>query len=329
MNQKHYPVDSCALLVVDVLEGNFLGTDMTEENRSFADACKRVVDICRDKGIPVIHCTDAHMAENDHEVDLWGEHAIAGTSEAEPASILGDTSGDYRVKKRRYSSFYGTDLDCLLRELGVRNLIVIGADTNICVMQTIADAFYRSYNCVVVPDATYTFLIGTQAYGIEYMKTCFGVDFVLSENLEESIVTPENVCDFYSRSPMDEPSDGALDGVALGASPSSDAVAWRQELTKDQIKAVVYSSLVERIHMGGLSDSINDVGMYDLAWRVADTVADVWSGPGNYVTREFFGDREVLMPSASAQEEQQVRFLALGLAFPLSYNNDVQLIKLS
>ena len=69
----------------------------------------------------------------------------------------------------------------LLDELGVRTLICCGMDTNICVRHTVADAYFNNFNIVVVGDATATFLVGTQAEGLEYMKTCYAAKVVSTE----------------------------------------------------------------------------------------------------------------------------------------------------
>lgn len=63
---------------------------------------------------------------------------------------------DYVIKKRRYSGFFGTDLDLVLRENGVKNVIVVGTKTNCCIRATITDAFYLDYDGYVVSDCVAT-----------------------------------------------------------------------------------------------------------------------------------------------------------------------------
>ena len=64
-------------------------------------------------------------------------------------------------------------LVALLVEMGVDTLIVCGCDTNICVLHTLAGAFYRGYRTVVAADACGTFLVGTQEAGLDYFVRCF------------------------------------------------------------------------------------------------------------------------------------------------------------
>jgi ureidoacrylate peracid hydrolase len=59
---------------------------------------------------------------------------------------------DVVLYKTRYSGFYGTDLDGILRSRGVKSLIVTGCTTSICVESTIRDAMFRDYRCVLVED---------------------------------------------------------------------------------------------------------------------------------------------------------------------------------
>jgi ureidoacrylate peracid hydrolase len=69
-------------------------------------------------------------------------------------SELTPRSEDVVLYKSRYSGFYGTDLDQILRNRGVERLIVVGATTSVCVDSTVRDAMFRDYHCLVLADAT-------------------------------------------------------------------------------------------------------------------------------------------------------------------------------
>jgi ureidoacrylate peracid hydrolase len=75
----------------------------------------------------------------------WGAEFVKGC-EPRPAEPV--------VVKHRYSAFVNTDLDLILRSVGVRILFLTGATTNICVESTARDAFMRDYEVVVVQDCT-------------------------------------------------------------------------------------------------------------------------------------------------------------------------------
>jgi ureidoacrylate peracid hydrolase len=59
---------------------------------------------------------------------------------------------DVVLYKHRFSGFYQTALDDILRRLGIRNLIFTGCTTSVCVDSTIRDAMFRDYRCVLLAD---------------------------------------------------------------------------------------------------------------------------------------------------------------------------------
>lgn len=159
-----------AVLVVDVLGGS---NEVLPVLADMVANSVAIVKAARAAGVPVIFADDAHVPGLDRELELWSDHGIAGTEDAKPAAAFEVGEGDYVIPKRRYDAFFQTDLDLTLRELGVDTLIVVGADTNICVLQTLAGAYFRAYKTIVAADATATFLIGTQEYGLEYFSRCY------------------------------------------------------------------------------------------------------------------------------------------------------------
>ena len=67
---------------------------------------------------------------------------------------LSPEPGDGVVWKTRYSGFFETELDTLLRARGVRSLVVTGCTTSVCVDSTIRDAMFRDYPCLLLEDCT-------------------------------------------------------------------------------------------------------------------------------------------------------------------------------
>jgi ureidoacrylate peracid hydrolase len=62
--------------------------------------------------------------------------------------------GEAVIYKTRFSAFYRTELDELLRSYGAKHLIITGCTTSICVESTIRDAFFRDYHCILLKDCT-------------------------------------------------------------------------------------------------------------------------------------------------------------------------------
>jgi nicotinamidase-related amidase len=85
-------------------------------------------------------------------------------------------SKDYVVPKRRYSGFFHTDLDLLLKELGVDTVIMTGLHTHMCVRHTSADAYQLGYDVVVAKDATNSFTEEDYTYGLKYLHEVYGAE---------------------------------------------------------------------------------------------------------------------------------------------------------
>lgn len=143
-----------ALLIIDMLN-DFIeeeGSLVVPGARRIVPTVKRILDAAREQEAPVIYITDSHR-EDDKEFQYWPPHAISDTWGGDVIDELEPHEGDYVVPKRRYSAFFGTDLDLLLRELDVRRLYLTGVLTNICVYATALDASMRNYEVTVVKDA--------------------------------------------------------------------------------------------------------------------------------------------------------------------------------
>lgn len=184
--QKSDEIDlgKTAMLVIDVLGGEEGPTPGLE---GMAANAVSLVKAARAKGIPVLFSCDAHLPGIDRELELWGDHGVKGTDAARPLAEFDVQESDIIVPKRRYDGFFQTDLDLTLRELGVDTLIAFGCDTNICVLQTLAGAYYRGYKTVVAADACGTFLVGTQEAGLEYFSRCYDSRVVLTEDVLRAI----------------------------------------------------------------------------------------------------------------------------------------------
>lgn len=173
-----------AVLVVDVLGGSDGPTPGLEDMAANSVA---IVKAARAKGVPVVFSCDAHIAGLDRELELWGDHGIAGTQGSRPLVEFDVQEGDFIIPKRRYDGFFETDLNLTLSELGADTLIVVGCDTNICVLQTLAGAYFRGYKTVVAADATATFLIGDQQNALEYFTRCYDSRVVNTEDILASL----------------------------------------------------------------------------------------------------------------------------------------------
>lgn len=172
-----------AILVVDMLNDFVTGALKCDRGLAIVPKTAELLRGAREKGVPVIFCNDAHLRGIDHELKLWGDHAIAGTKGAEVIPELELCEKDYVVSKRRYSGFFHTDLDLLLKELGVDTVILTGLHAHMCVRHTAADAYQLGYGIVVAKDATDSFTEEDYLYGIKYLKEVYGAEITDVDSL--------------------------------------------------------------------------------------------------------------------------------------------------
>jgi nicotinamidase-related amidase len=174
-------VDS--LLVIDMLNDFVYGALKCDTALKIIPNIKLLVDAARKIGIPVIYVNDSHLPNVDGEFKKWGPHAIRGSHGAMVIDELKPSGSDFIVEKRRYSGFYGTDLNVLLRELNVDTLILTGIHTHICVMHTAADAFYHGYKLIVPSDCVAAFNVEDHNVGLRFMRELYGAEIVNSRDV--------------------------------------------------------------------------------------------------------------------------------------------------
>ncbi len=107
--------------------------------------------------------------------NLQGQLLARGGWDYEIVDALAPQPGDIRVHKTRYSAFFNSQLDSILRSRGIRNLVFVGIATNVCVESTLRDGFHLEYFGIMLEDATHhlgpEFLQKATVYNIE---TFFG-----------------------------------------------------------------------------------------------------------------------------------------------------------
>lgn len=147
---------STAVLVVDMLADFCLpgGAMVLPGYKRLIEPQNAVIGALRAAGGTVIHVVDAHRPQlrRDREFLKRSPHCIEGTPGCEIVPDLDRDPADMVVTKRRFSGFFGTDLDLTLRDMMVDTVIVMGVVTNICVRSTVHDAFFLGYRVVVPQD---------------------------------------------------------------------------------------------------------------------------------------------------------------------------------
>ena len=155
-----------ALIVIDMQNGFIdpASALCVEGAAATVPACSRALDHARELGMPVFHVVREY-AEDGSDVEAVRHAAwhAGGTpvsracvnprSLDEPAP-LAPQPGDRVVVKPRFSAFFNTNLDNVLRRLGVGTVVLIGTTTPNCIRTTCYDANALDYNVVVLSDCT-------------------------------------------------------------------------------------------------------------------------------------------------------------------------------
>ncbi len=79
-------------------------------------------------------------------------HCLEGDLETELADGFEPSPDEYLIRKRRYSAFFATELELVLKSYEIQTLVLAGALTDVCVHYTFADAHQHDYRCHVVTD---------------------------------------------------------------------------------------------------------------------------------------------------------------------------------
>jgi len=174
-----------AVLVIDVINDFVTGALGSNRAAAIVPRIRRLLERARGLGVPVIYVTDAHLPGADREFEVWPRHAEKGSEGARVLDEIRPLEGDHRIEKRRYSCFYATGLDALLRELGVDTVVLTGLVTHICIQHTAADAFFRGYRVVVPGDCVQAPTEEAHEASLRYMEEMYGAEVTSSEALIE------------------------------------------------------------------------------------------------------------------------------------------------
>ncbi len=156
------------LLVIDIQQGDFdLEVDETGKREDDGiptmpgyfdriSQTRKLVDIAHETGVPIIFVKEIHRPDHiDFGRELDGSedvHCIETDPSTEVARELDMRPTDYVIGKRRYSCFFGTDLEILLKGLKADTLVLTGGLTDVCVHYTFVDGHQHNYFCRVVED---------------------------------------------------------------------------------------------------------------------------------------------------------------------------------
>jgi nicotinamidase-related amidase len=183
------PATDTALIVVD-MQNSYVMDDLPrplgrniDGFKKAVPGCERLVDAARAAGHLIIFTRYMYM--EDYLDTLPPEGRASSFSRREPDRAYDSFAnqlmpqfepreGEILLDKSRPSSFYGTRLEPLLTARGIRNVVIAGVTTNVCVETTARDAHQRGYNTFVVEDACGEIEESRHWHALYTIAWCFG-----------------------------------------------------------------------------------------------------------------------------------------------------------
>ncbi|NLX17830.1 MAG: cysteine hydrolase [Desulfobulbus sp.] len=121
---------------------------------------KRVLQYFREESLPVFHVIREYRADgSDIEITrLQGfltkeSYCVPGTEGCEIVQGLEPLENEYKIVKNRFSAFMNTELDFMLRRLGIQTIVVCGVQYPNCIRTTIFDGVALGYQVILITDA--------------------------------------------------------------------------------------------------------------------------------------------------------------------------------
>ncbi len=183
VNQHRMQLDrnKAALLVID-MQYFFLdpkSPTFTVGGAAILPTVKRLIAAFREADRPIIYTRHVHHPDGlDAGIMKWWWEGmcVEGSPESEVHHDLAPLPHDKIILKHRYSSFYNTDLETVLRCLKIEDIVITGVMTNMCCESTARDAYYRDYRVFFPADGTGS--IDEEMHLASLLNLAFGFAFV-------------------------------------------------------------------------------------------------------------------------------------------------------
>jgi len=167
-------ISQTALLLIDLQKEG--GTTAVIGMERIVKKAEETVKACRKLGLPIVYTrhinrSDGVGLQNNEPVDHTGKpiYYRSDTDNIDIIDQIKPQEQDIVIDKYRYSAFYGSELDTMLRGLGIKNLIIGGVLTDVCVLTTIYDAYNRNYQVNLLKDVCGTTTEGAHMSAILMM----------------------------------------------------------------------------------------------------------------------------------------------------------------
>lgn len=149
-----------AIVIVDMLKDSLEvepGLPITPYAREICPVINHLTEFARSMSIPVIFSMDSFLKGDFIFRGKMKERSIRGTPDAEVTNLLVQTASDIYSPKRRFSAFYKTDMDQILRLYGVDTVAICGISTHWCVLSTALDTLANDFQACILEDCCAAF----------------------------------------------------------------------------------------------------------------------------------------------------------------------------
>lgn len=162
-----------AIFVIDMLNDSFGHAELDRMRAGLCSSINHLTALARAKGLPVIWVRQEFEPDlSDAFLDMKRENIrmfIKGT----PGPLILDElvryDSDIEIVKKRYSMFYGTELESLLRELETDSLILAGVNTHACIRTAAIDAYQRDFQVTIVRECVASKDVGHHEITLDYL----------------------------------------------------------------------------------------------------------------------------------------------------------------
>lgn len=178
VGESELPRSRRALLLVDFINPLDFpeAGDLARPALQAARSARQLARAARAKGVPVIYANDNFGRWRSDFPTLVKRLAQGRGTSASMVRLLRPQRGDLTVLKPMHSAFFGTPLDILLGQIGVRTLVLAGLATDICIQLTAADAFLRDLKVHAPEDCTAAETDEKKAAALAYMRDILKCD---------------------------------------------------------------------------------------------------------------------------------------------------------
>jgi nicotinamidase-related amidase len=164
-----------ALLLVDVIQDfRYEGSDaLLESFEQRHEALVAAIEDARSRDLPIVYANDNHGIWDGDGASLVRRATDAGRA-GKLIEAIAPRDGDRFVVKPRYSAFDHTPLELVLRELEIERVLLAGAATEMCVIQTAIDAREEGFKVTILADACATTDERMETLALEYAEQIVG-----------------------------------------------------------------------------------------------------------------------------------------------------------